>query len=125
MRLSAACLIGEHDFTAFRAADGDGARRVQTMTRVDVDRDGEGFLRLTFRATGFLKHMVRVIVGTLAWVGVGRIPPGRVAEILASRDRTKAGQTVPPGGLVLAHVQYDDGFGDRPRTPVEETPPSR
>jgi tRNA pseudouridine38-40 synthase len=114
MREAAAFLLGEHDFSAFRAADCTSTRPVQTVARLDVERDAEGVIRFTITATGFLKHMVRAIVGTLVWVGEGRLLPSAVKEILDSRDRTRAGPTVPAAGLVLEHVRYDDGFGDRP-----------
>jgi tRNA pseudouridine38-40 synthase len=77
------------------------------MRRLEVSRDGE-LLFIDVEATAFLKHMVRVIVGTLVEVGRGKHPPDWVAEVLASRDRTRAGPTAPACGLCLERVFYPD-----------------
>jgi tRNA pseudouridine38-40 synthase len=87
-------LIGEHDFSAFRAADCERVNTVRLMRRVDVTRDGP-CVALDVEATAFLKHMVRVIAGTLCAVGRGDLTPEGVARILSSRDRTLAGTTAP------------------------------
>lgn len=106
MATAAAALLGEHDFAAFRAADADPVR--STVRRVLVSelvRDGE-LLVYRIEATAFLKHMVRSIVGTLAEIGRGARPAADMADILASRDRRRAGETAPAHGLVLVAVRY-------------------
>jgi tRNA pseudouridine38-40 synthase len=80
------------------------------MRRVDVitlTRTESHLLDIDIRGNAFLRQMVRIVVGTLAEVGTGRRPPGQVAEILASCDRTKAGITAPAQGLELVEVRYD------------------
>jgi tRNA pseudouridine38-40 synthase len=106
MSAAVPALEGEHDFAAFRAADAAPVR--STVRRVMESRlRSEGSL-LVYRieASGFLKHMVRNIVGTLVEVGRGERPPEAVATVLAGRDRTRAGVTAPPHGLVLLAVRY-------------------
>ena len=113
MNEAARSLLGEHDFAAFRAA---GCTARTTMRRVDsiaLTRLDER-VEIDIRGNAFLRQMVRIIVGTLTEVGTGRRPIGQVAEILASRDRTRAGITAPAQGLELIEVRYD---GSRP-TPV-------
>jgi tRNA pseudouridine38-40 synthase len=109
MRAAAALLLGEHDFSAFRAADCDRKNPVRLLRRCDVTREGAYLLRFDLEATAFLKHMVRVIVGTLVDVGLGRKPPASVGEALAARDRKRAGRTAPPHGLTMERVILGDG----------------
>jgi tRNA pseudouridine38-40 synthase len=107
MQDAARALIGEHDFSAFRAA---GCTAKTTMRRVDsitVTRLHPRVLEVDIRGNAFLRQMVRIIIGTLAEVGSGKRSPGQVAEILAGLDRTKAGITAPPHGLELIEVRYD------------------
>lgn len=107
MEQAARALIGEHDFSAFRAA---GCTAHTTMRRVDsiaLTRVHPHLLEIDIRGNAFLRQMVRIIVGTLTEVGTGRRPPAQVAEILASKDRTKAGITAPAHGLELVEVRYD------------------
>jgi tRNA pseudouridine38-40 synthase len=83
---------------------------VRTITRAEWEVDAaEHRLWFTVEADGFLRCMVRNIVGTLVAVGLGRVDPAAVAEILASRDRRRAGATAPPQGLFLVSVEYDQG----------------
>jgi len=99
-------LLGEHDFSAFRAA---GCTAKTTMRRVDTitfTRLGD-LLEVDVRGNAFLRNMVRILIGTLAEVGTGRRPEAQVAEILASKDRTQAGKTAPAHGLELVAVHYD------------------
>jgi tRNA pseudouridine38-40 synthase len=106
MQQAASALLGEHDFSAFRAT---GCTAKTTMRRVDsigVTHSGE-LIELDVRGNAFLRQMVRIIVGTLVEVGQGRRPVAQVAEILASKDRTQAGVTAPPQGLELVEVHYD------------------
>jgi tRNA pseudouridine38-40 synthase len=106
MAAAAAALVGEHDFEGFRAADAEPV--LSTVRRVftsEVVRDGE-LLVYRIEATAFLKHMVRNIVGSLAEIGRGDRPPGALTEIVASRDRRRAGPTAPAHGLTLIAVRY-------------------
>ena len=105
MREAMHCLEGEHDFSAFRAAGCDAAHPVRTVYRTSLEQQGE-LLVYTIEATAFLRHMVRNIVGTLVEVGRGVRSPQSFAELLKSRDRTKAGPTAPPHGLYLVEVKY-------------------
>jgi tRNA pseudouridine38-40 synthase len=106
MRLAAAPLIGEHDFSAFRAADCERKNPIRVLRRLDVTRTAET-VTVDIEATAFLKNMVRVIAGTLAEVGLGARDPGEIAGILAGRDRTRAGRTAPALGLTLEQVFYE------------------
>ncbi len=107
MREAAPALVGEHDFTSFRASGCAAKSPVRRLTTLDIKRDDDT-IKLTFTANGFLKQMVRNIAGTLVEVGKGKIAPGDVSTILAKRDRTKAGPCAPPQGLCLVDVVYDN-----------------
>ena len=98
-------VIGTHDFSAFRAGTCTATTPVRTV--LDAVWRAEGDL-LHFEITGnaFLQHMVRILVGTFLEVGRGRRAPAQIAEILAARDRRRAGKTVPPHGLCLVQVRY-------------------
>ncbi len=105
MRAAAALLAGEHDFSAFRAADCESESRVRRVVHSGLS-EAENMLLYRIEANAFLKHMVRAIVGTLVEVGTGAVAAGEIGEILASRDRGRAGATAPPQGLVLVSVAY-------------------
>jgi tRNA pseudouridine38-40 synthase len=109
MQAAARHLLGEHDFTAFRAADCDRKNPVRNIHRLDFSQVEAPLIVLDAEATAFLKHMVRVIVGTLVEVGLGARAPDDLAAILASRDRTQAGRTAPATGLTLQRVYYTEG----------------
>ena len=100
------CLLGKQDFTSFQGAEPDTEDPVREVFRAEWAEGGPGFLHFTIEAGGFLKHMVRNIVGTLAEVGKGKISPERFPQILAARDRRQAGITAPPQGLFLVEVKY-------------------
>jgi tRNA pseudouridine38-40 synthase len=105
MRAAIACLLGEHDFSSFRAAGCDAAQPVRKVYHVALEERGE-ILVLAIEATAFLRHMVRNLVGTLVEVGRGDRSPIQFAELLEARDRTKAGPTAPAHGLYLVEVKY-------------------
>lgn len=106
MQLASRCLIGTHDFSAFRAAECQAKSPVREMRGVEIVQEGP-MLEFTFRANAFLQHQIRNLVGALVWVGQGRRPPEWMAETLASRDRTRAAATFAPDGLYLTAVRYD------------------
>jgi len=97
--------MGTHDFTSFCATRSDGVDRVRTVLRASVVRAGES-VEISMEADGFLRYMVRTIVGTLVGVGRGKIPAERITAILVARDRRLAGMTAPPQGLFLKDVTY-------------------
>jgi len=106
MERAAAQLVGTHDFGAFRSAGCDAPHAVRAIHEVRVTLRGE-YVEVAVRGTAFLRHMVRILVGTLVEVGQGRRTPESVAELLASGDRSQAGITAPPQGLFLAEVRYE------------------
>lgn len=105
MRHAILCLLGEHDFSSFRATGCEAAHAVREVYQTSVDTRGD-LLVFTIEATAFLRHMVRNIVGTLVEVGSGLRTPQSFGELLELRDRTKAGPTAPPHGLYLVEVKY-------------------
>lgn len=113
MREAASSLLGTHDFSAFRAADCPSRTTIRELRRLDVLADGAR-VDIVVEATAFLKHMVRNVVGTLVEVAHGRRASASLAALLESRDRTQAGPTAPPHGLVLDEVFYLPGNA-RPR----------
>lgn len=109
MREAAAHLVGEHDFSAFRSAECQAASPVRDLRRIQVERCGD-YVVFDLAANAFLHHMVRNIVGSLAYVGAGRQPPQWVCDVLRGRDRAKAAPTIAAAGLYLADVSYDAKF---------------
>ena len=129
MVTAAAELLGPHDFAAFQGAGADTKSTNRRLLQSDLrevglsdestlgipalatDSPGLGakLLRYEVKGTGFLRHMVRIIVGTLVDIGRGRTAPGRMAAILESRDRSQAGMTAPAHGLMLWQVEYGPG----------------
>lgn len=99
-------LKGEHDFSAFRAAGGAPMSPVRTIYEAKVEAKPGDMLEFTIYGNGFLYHMVRNIIGTVANVGLGRISLERFAEIFASLDRHQASATAPACGLYLYSVEY-------------------
>lgn len=110
MQDAARCLLGEHDFSAFRAVGCQARQPVRTVRELTLARHGDCVV-LDIEANAFLHHMVRNIAGALLAVGAGERPVEWVAEVLAGRDRTRAGITAPPGGLYLVAVRYPERFG--------------
>ena len=108
MRAAAAPLVGAHDFAAFQGA-GSAVTSTDRVVRSIEWQDGGGYdlpLVMRIEGDGFLRHMVRNIVGTLVETGIGRWSPARLPEILGSLDRTRAGPTAPAHGLFLVRVVY-------------------
>jgi tRNA pseudouridine38-40 synthase len=105
MRRAAKALVGAHDFSAFTVMHTEIEDRVRTLKRLDLDQR-EDCLTLMAEADGFLRYMVRTIVGTLIEVGRGRRAASSMAEVLLSLDRAIAGPTAPAVGLTLVRVGY-------------------
>lgn len=105
MRAGARHLLGEHDFTSFRAAECQAATPVRTVTRLDLVRRGR-LVGMRIEANAFLQHMVRNIVGALVYVGTGREEPDWVREVLEAKNRSAAAPTFSPSGLYLTGVGY-------------------
>lgn len=105
MRRAAKYILGEHDFKVFQAAGGHVKTTVRTITALDIEEKGE---EITFEVTGngFLYNMVRIMVGTLYYVGIGKIDAEELPSILLSGKRDRAGKTMPPEGLYLKKVVY-------------------
>lgn len=99
-------IIGTHDYKAYEGAGSPRASTVRTVMKADLFVKHDGHLVFEIEADGFLKCMVRNLVGTLAFVGLGKIEPDRVKDILLLKDRTRAGPTAPPHGLFLKEVKY-------------------
>ena len=110
MQEAAQHLIGEHDFSAFRAAGCRANTPHRNITEFSIKRDGD-WVTLQVSANAFLQHMVRNLAGSLATVGEGEKPPEWIAEVLESRDRKKAGIAAPPHGLTLVSVDYPSMAG--------------
>ena len=115
MREAAAFLLGTHDFSPFRVSSCDARETVKTLTAVELVPHGE-LLHIDVRGDGFLRHMVRIIAGTLVEVGLGKRPAGDVARLLAGDPTLRAGQTAPPQGLCLMEVFYDESLQRALRT---------
>ncbi|QBI00339.1 tRNA pseudouridine(38-40) synthase TruA [Pseudoduganella albidiflava] len=116
MRAAVQPLLGKHDFSAFRAAGCQAKTPVKDMYEIGIERHGDMIL-FTLRASAFLHHMVRNLVGSLVYVGQGREHTGWLGELLAARNRTLAAPTFMPDGLYLAQIEYDAKWGLPQETP--------
>lgn len=110
MHEAAQVLLGEHDFSAFRAQGCQAKTPVRTLHRLDVSREGQ-LIVFELRANAFLHHMVRNLVGALARIGQGAADGAWLADLLAGRDRTRAPATAPAAGLYLTAVEYPGAYG--------------
>lgn len=106
MRNGAGKLIGEHDFSAFRAAECQAKSAIRKLTRLDISQHGNMFI-FDLTANAFLHHMVRNIVGCLIYVGKGKYSPNWIQTLLESCDRSLAAPTFSPAGLYLSGIIYD------------------
>lgn len=97
---------GEHDFKAFKSSGTSSKNSVRTIYKAIVKQEGEKII-IELTGNGFLYNMVRIISGTLLDVGLGKIRPEEIPEIIESKDRQRAGKTLPAHGLYLVEVKYD------------------
>ncbi|HED38955.1 MAG TPA: tRNA pseudouridine(38-40) synthase TruA [Chromatiales bacterium] len=113
MQAAASYLLGEHDFSSFRAYGCQAKSPVRTVHELKLSRSGERgeFIMLDIEANAFLHHMVRNIVGVLSAIGAGERPVEWAREVLEYRDRKLGGVTAPPYGLYLVGVEYPEEFG--------------
>lgn len=116
MHQAAQALLGEQDFTSFRAALCQSKTPFRNVTRVDVTRQGR-YVIIDIAANAFLHHMVRNITGSLIEIGAGEKPIEWIAELLAVKDRSQAAATAKPNGLYLVDVDYPEQYG-LPRQPL-------
>jgi tRNA pseudouridine38-40 synthase len=110
MQIAANYLLGEHDFSSFRAINCQAKTARRMLHHIDVKRDGD-FIIIDVKANAFLHHMVRNIAGTLLKVGEGNATPEWVREVLLARDRKQCGITAPSTGLYLVDIEYPNQFG--------------
>jgi tRNA pseudouridine38-40 synthase len=109
MQQAASQLLGEHDFSAFRAAECQAKSPVKTLHEATVVRRGQHLL-FAFRGNAFLHHMVRNIIGSLVYVGANRQSMDEFGEVFRSRDRRRAAPTFSADGLYLSDIEYDKAF---------------
>lgn len=117
MLQAAQALVGEHDFTSFRASQCQAHSPVKHLLRLDVSRRGS-YWRFEFEANAFLHHMIRNIMGCLVAIGTGSHPPGWMTEVLLARSRDAAAPTFSPDGLYFLGPVYDEALGLPQRTPA-------
>lgn len=108
MQAAADQFVGTHDFAAVRSVGTDVKSTVRTVYYYQVERRGD-LIELRVCANGFLYNMARAMAGTVVYAAEGKIAPERIGAILDSGNRTAAGPTVPPGGLYMTHLWYDNG----------------
>jgi tRNA pseudouridine38-40 synthase len=109
MRQAAQYLVGEHDFSSFRALGCQAKSPIRRVHYINLSQR-QGLIELSIGANGFLHHMVRNIAGVLMTIGKGEAPTDWVRDLLQIRDRTRGGITAPPHGLYLARVDYPGRF---------------
>ena len=107
MRNALHFLVGEHDFAAFQSVGTTVPSSVRTLTRADLVENQEGLIGIELTGSGFLRHMVRAVTGTVVEIGRGWRQAETIPELLAGRRRADAGATAPPHGLILVAVDYD------------------
>ena len=107
MRKAALHFIGKHDFAAFCATGSSAKTTVRDVYACDLELLPTGIIAMTINGNAFLYNMVRIIAGTVLYVGLGKIQHCDIPDIIAAKDRTLAGKTMPPEGLVLLDVAYE------------------
>ena len=122
MRQAADILVGEHDFTSFRASQCQALSPVKNLMQIAIHQRG-AYWRIEFEANAFLHHMIRNIMGCLVQIGTGKRPPEWMAEVLAARDRKVAAPTFSPNGLYFLGPRYDAKWGIPDRTAAYDALP--
>ena len=110
MQTASACLIGDHDFSSFRAKECQSTSPRRFLHLIEVKRQGDQVI-IELAANAFLHHMVRNIAGLLLEIGAGKQPPEWAEQVLAARDRSRGGVTAPADGLYLQGVCYPEHYG--------------
>ena len=105
MRIAASYIVGKHDFSCFMAEGSDVVDTTRTVFYLDISKSND-LIEIKISADGFLYNMVRIIAGTLAFCGCGKLKASDMPEIIASKDRKRAGITAPSQGLYLTEVFY-------------------
>lgn len=108
MQQAASQFVGTHDFAAVRSVGTNVKSTIRTVYYYNVEREGD-LIKLRVCANGFLYNMARAMAGTVVYAAEGKIDPAQIGELLNSGNRTAAGPTVPPGGLYMTKLWYDDG----------------
>jgi tRNA pseudouridine38-40 synthase len=111
MTQTAQALVGEHDFSAFKSTNSDTGTTICRVERAQILNLGEGKLEFWICANHFVYNMVRIIVGTLIEIGLGKRPSTDLVEALTGKERHQAGPTAPPWGLCLESVEYPSKYG--------------
>jgi len=115
MQAAAQVLLGEHDFSSFRASACQSPTPIKTLRKIDISTGGghgdHAYWRFEFEANAFLHHMIRNLMGCLIPIGEGSHPPEWMAEVLAARSRDAASRTFSPDGLYFLGPQYDPQWG--------------
>jgi len=113
MQAAGTLVLGTHDFASFQALGSDVTSTERTLTRCDIrgipavsEPDARGEIEILVEGNGFLRHMVRILAGTLVQAGMGRREPASLCAVIAARERRAAGPTAPPQGLTLVRVSY-------------------
>jgi tRNA pseudouridine38-40 synthase len=121
MRQAVTYLVGEHDFSSFRAAQCQAKSPVKTISRIEISHRGDPgarYWRFEFEANAFLHHMIRNIMGCLVAIGQGNYPPDWLDEVMAARSRDAAAPTFSPDGLYFLGPVYEDHYGLPSRAPA-------
>ncbi len=106
MQQAAHAFVGEHDFRGFQASGGTAKSTVRRILSCEVSQIAPNVVAIDIEGTGFLYNMVRIIAGTLLFVGIGKIPADSISDIIASGSRKRGGKTLTPCGLMLMEVKY-------------------
>ena len=106
MKQAAKCFEGKHDFKGFKATGGNNKNTIRTIYKIAIKNENSRII-MELTGDGFLYNMVRIIAGTLLEVGLGKIKPEEIPNIINSKDRTKAGKTLPAHALYLVEVNYN------------------
>lgn len=122
MQVAASYLLGEHDFTSFRASQCQALSPVKTMLSINISKRG-AYWRIEFEANAFLHHMIRNVMGCLVEIGQGKKPPEWILDVLAARDRRAAAPTFSPDGLYFLGPRYAPEWNMPERTPAYDALP--